>query len=163
MKARALICLITALIICSCSADEKVIVLNQETQHDDFFYLVTDFYKTDEIGGQKAKGIFYVVTFKVVNRAKRVDHPWDNSITYVVDENGRQFHNLPEMQNALNFFKPFNLRDRHVTKAGETESTIFVFDIPNDSKQPYLKYEGDFLMGDMFDGSRFSRTKVKLY
>ena len=163
MKTKAFVLVLTGLVLCSCSANEKVIGLNQETQHDDYFYSITDFYKSDDIGGQKPKGIFYVVTFKVVNRAKRVDHPWENFITYVVDENNRQYQNLPVMQKVLNSVKPFNLNDHHVTKAGETETTIFVFDIPGESKQPCLKYDGEYLMGDMFDGNQFKKTKVKLF
>lgn len=146
-----------------CSTDEKTIGLKTETQHDDYFYSVTEFYKTDDIGGLKPNGVFYVVTFRVDNRAKRVNHPWDNSIAYVIDKQGREYRNTGDAQKKLNSIKAFNLIDKHVTQAGETETTVFVFDLPKDVQEPCLKYNGEFLMGDMFDGNQFKHTRVKLY
>ena len=70
---------------------------------------------------------------------------------------------MSDKQKALNAMKPFNLKDKYITPAGVTDLTIFVFDIPKEIKQPYLKVRGEFLMGDMFDGSQFANTKIKLY
>ena len=163
MYLKRIIPILLLILISSCSGDEKVVDMKQEVQHDDYFYSVEGYYKADEIAKEKASGTFYVVTFKVTNRAKRVDHPWENSIAYVVDEKGKEYHNLPEKQKLLNTIIPFNLKDRHITKAGETETTVFVFDIPNNVKQPYLKYNGEFLMGDMFDGNQFKHARIKLF
>ena len=163
MSFKRILPLLLLVLLSSCSGDEKVVELKQELQHDDYFYSVEGYYKADEIGKEKASGTFYVVTFKVTNRAKRVDHPWENSITYVVDENGKEYQNLPDKQQLLNKIISFNLKDKHVTKAGEQETTVFVFDIPNNVKQPFLKYNGDFLMGDMFDGNQFKHARIKLF
>ena len=147
----------------ACSSEEKSIGLNSEIQHDDYFYSIASFKKADAISGLKPKGVFYIVEFKVVNRAKRVDHPWKNSITYMVDEKGVEYDNQAEAQKTLFGLEPFNLKDEHVTKAGETETTLFVFDVPKDVKEPAVKFRGEFLMGDMFDGNNFKHTRVKLY
>lgn len=163
MSLKKIIPLLLVIVFSSCSGDEKVVELKQEVQHDDYFYSIDGYYKADEIAKEKAAGTFYVVTFNVTNHAKRVNHPWDNSIVYVVDENGKEYQNLPDKQKLLNNIIPFNLKDKHITKAGETETTVFVFDIPNNVKYPFLKYNGEFLMGDMFDGNRFKHARVKLF
>lgn len=163
MKIKLVVSLFILIFISSCSSDNKTIGLKQELQHDDYFYSIADVTKTEDIGGVKPQGVFYTVTFRVDNRAKRVEHPWNNSIAFVIDENGKEYQNLPDKQRALNQIKPFNFKDSHVTKAGETELTVFVFDLPKDVKQPFLKYNGEYLMGDMFDGNQFKKTKIKLF
>ena len=40
---------------------------------------------------------------------------------------------------------------------------MLVFDVPREVKEPYLKVRGDFLMGDLFDGNQYKRTRVKLF
>lgn len=155
-----------ALLLSSC-AQEKVIGINERIHHDDFEYRVTQFTVTDSIGSgerqKRASGHFYVVTFEVENRAKRVGHDWDNSIAYVVDGQGRRYENLSEMQSLLNTVLPFNYLSQHHTPAGVTESTQFVFDLPGNVAHPYLMVRGSLLMGDMFDGEAFAKTKVKLF
>ena len=166
MKTKLVLIILTAVFISSCSSQkvtEKTIGIKENIHHDDFEYSVVDFYKTDNISGQKANGTFYVVTFQVQNKAKRVNHEWDNNIAYMTDENNKEYANLNDKQKSLNSVKPFNLKDKYITPAGATELTTFVFDIPKEVNQPYLKVRGEFLMGDMFDGSQFANTKIKLY
>ncbi len=157
------IALMFGILLSGCTAEEKYITLMTETQHDDYFYSIIDFKKYDEIGGIKPQGVFFTVTFRVNNRAKKVNHPWDNDICLVRDKNNKEYRNLPEAQKKLNQLQPFNLKDKHVTAAGETESTVFVFDLPRDAEQPCIMYNGEFLMGDLFDGCQFKHTHVKLY
>src|SRR5204863_6033154 len=73
-----------------CARDERTIGLGQSIHHDDFEYSVQHLETADQRAGKKADGLFYIVTFQVANRARRVDHSWGNDIAYVVDENGRQ-------------------------------------------------------------------------
>lgn len=154
---------LSAVIFSSCSSDEKTIGLGQNIHHDDFEYSVQNVEKTDRIGSVKSKGMFYIVTFQVQNKARRVEHEWDNNITYLVDEKRSEYENSHEMQQSLKNIKDFSLKDKYVTPAGQTESAVLVFDIPNEVKEIYLKVRGDFLMGDMFDGNQFKNTKVKLF
>jgi hypothetical protein len=67
------------------------------------------------------------------------------------------------MQSLLNTVLPFNYLSQHHTPAGVNESTQFVFDLPGDVAHPYLMVRGSLLMGDMFDGEAFTKTKVKLF
>ena len=158
--------LLGALIVSSC-ARERVIAVNERIHHDDFEYRVTQFHVTAAIGSggsqKRAAGHFYVVTFEVENRAQRVNHEWDNSIAYVIDDQGRKYENLSEMQALLNASQPFNLASWYVTPPGVTESTRLVFDLPGTADHPYLMVRGEMLMGDVFDGKAFTKMKVKLF
>jgi uncharacterized protein DUF4352 len=159
----ALYYLICTLILFSCSDKEIIIGLNENIHHDDFEYSVINIEKTGNINNIKSKGQFYLVTFKLENKAKRVEHKWDNSIAYVVNEKGERYENSYDLQIILKQTKDFNLKEKYITPAGKTESTILVFDIPAGTKEPCLKVNGEFLMGDLFDGNKFKNTKVKLY
>ena len=154
------------LFVGSC-AKEKVIAVNDRIHHDDFEYRVTNVIVMDSIGSgerqRRAAGHFYVVAFEVGNRAKRVVHEWDNSIAYIVDNQGRKYENLTELQPFLNTLSPFNYYSHHTTPAGATETTRLIFDLPGDVTEPYLMVRGELLMGDVFDGKTFAKTKVKLF
>jgi hypothetical protein len=150
-------------IISSCSAKEKVIGLRQNIHHDDFEYSVQSVDKADHIGGLQPRGVFYIVVFQVENRARRVDHRWSNDIAYVLDETGTRRDNDAPAQQELNRMNPFGLKNDYVTPAGVTETTTLVFDLPKDAKEPYLRVRGDVLMGDVFDGNQYRKTKVRLF
>ena len=151
------------LILLSCADNEKVIGLKENIHHDDFEYSVQKVEKTEWIENLKAKGMFYLVTFRLENRAKRVEHKWDNNTAYIIDENGNKFENMYEMQLNLKRTIDFGLKEHYITAAGQSEETILVFDIPNNVRNPYLKVSGDFFMGDLFDGNQFKNTKIKLF
>jgi hypothetical protein len=146
----------------ACGA-ERVVGVGDRVRHDDFLYSVAGVERAKEIGDRHARGTFHIVTFRVENRAGRVTHEWSNDIAYVVDERGRQFDNDTEAQRALDRHAPFGLSDRYVTRAEMDQTTKLVFDLPDDVKSPYLKFRGFLLMGDVFDGNQYKRTRVKLF
>jgi hypothetical protein len=159
----ALFSLLASIIFISCSGREKTIGIGESIRHDDFEYSVSDFEKTEKIGNWKASGIFYIVHFRVQNDAKRVDHGWRNNVAYITDEKENIYENSNELQKQLNSIRQFGYKDSYLTQAGTTESTIMVFDVPNSVKEPFLKVRGDFLIGDLFDGGQFKKTKIKLF
>ncbi len=163
MKLKAIILILSVVLISSCSKEEKTIGLKENIHHDDFEYSVQNVEKRESIGSVKAKGMFYLVTFQVENDAKRVEHKWDNNIAYLVDEAGKEYENSYEQQENLLRTITYSLKKEYHTAAGQTESTILIFDIPAEVKEPYLKVHGEFLMGDMFDGNQFKNTKIKLF
>ncbi len=165
MKSKILFSIILALFIFSACSSEKTIGLKENIHHDDFEYSVQNVSKTQFIGSVKAKSFFYIVTFRVENNAKRVGHDWDNSIAYLTDENGTEYEDSYEFQKRLRFrgTYPFNLLEKYRTQPGETDSTLLVFELPADAKEVYLKVRGEFLMGDLFDGSQFKKTRIKLF
>jgi hypothetical protein len=155
--------LLAAALISGCGAAEKTIGLGQAIHHDDFEYAVQLVVQTDHLGNKTPSGIFYLVTFRVENDAKRVDHVWTNDIAYLIDEWGHRYENDREAQQRLNDVAPFGYQDRYVTSAGEVATTQLVFDLPKAVKEPYLRVRGWTLMGDVFDGGQFRHTKVKLF
>lgn len=163
MKFKIFIALFVLALISSCSKEEKIISVKQNIHHDDFEYSVQSVEKADSIGSLKAKGTFYIISFQVENKAKRVNHDWENSIAYIVDGNGKEYENSNELQNNLARVKLFRPTAKHTTPAGQTESVFLVFDVPVEVKELFLKVRGSFLMGDMFDGNQFKNTKIKLF
>ena len=140
---------LSAAMLSACSAPERVIGLRQNIHHDDFEYSAQDVTTKTRIGDRDASGVFYVVTFQVDNRARRVDHRWTNDIAYVIDEHGREYDNDASAQRALAEQEPFDRRDTYVTRPGTVERTRLVFDLPAGVKEPYLKVRGWLLMGDV--------------
>ncbi len=150
----------------SCSSEIKEIRTGESIQHDDFQYIVTGYEVTKQIGTLQDSVMhrnFYIVNFKVVNNAVRVDHPWNNSVAYLTDEQGNVYENQPLLQAELQKVSPFNLKDNYVTPFQTSETTVFVFEVPDHVKSPYLMVRGETLMGDFFDGNQFRKTKVKLF
>jgi hypothetical protein len=109
------------------------------------------------------EGNFYAVNFKVINNAIRIDHPWNNSIAYIIDEKGEIYENKQALQEKLNSLSPFGFKKEYITPAQSIGTTVFVFEVPVNVKFPYLMVRGETLMGDVFNGSKFEKTKVKLF
>jgi len=151
-----------ALVSAACGA-ERVVGVGDRVRHDDFMYSVVGVDRAKEIGNRHAHGTFHIVTFRVENRAGRVSHEWGNDVAYVVDERGRQFENDGEVQRTLDARAPFGLSDHYVTRAEALQTTKLVFDVPDDAEAPCLKFRGYLLMGDVFDGNLYKRTRVRLF
>lgn len=151
------------LLLQGCSREEKVLNIGDKLQHDDFFYSVQKVMKTPDFVGKKADGTYYVIMFKVQNDAKRTEHEWNRNVLYVVDENGREYENKAELQKEYSRINYEEYRESYKTAAGKSDSAVVVFELPNSVKQPYIKYRGEFLMGDLFSGNAFKNSKVKLF
>ncbi|HMT11580.1 MAG TPA: hypothetical protein PKA39_08155 [Ignavibacteria bacterium] len=151
------------LLIPGCSGQEKVLNVGDKLQHDDFFYSVQKVMKTGDFVGKKTDGIFYVVMFKVQNDAKRTEHDWNRNVLFVVDENGKEYENKADLQKEYSRINYEEYKESYKTAAGTSDSTVVVFELPKSVKQPYIKYRGDFLMGDLFSGNAFKNSKVKLF
>lgn len=145
------------------TAADNTIGLAQPIQHDDFFYSAQRVVVQDSIGPLKTKGHFWIVTFRVDNKAVRVTHSWTNDIPFVTDERGISYENRIDAQKALNARQPFGRRAQYTTPAGQTDSTRFVFELPASVLKPYLHFRGEVLMGDVFDGRQFEHTAVRLF
>jgi hypothetical protein len=157
-----LLTLSAALLAAACGRDE-VISIGQSIHHDDFEYSVQSLERKDRIGTLHAHGLFYLVTFEVRNDAKRVEHEWSNSIAYVVDRQGRHYEVDAHAQQGLADTRRLPYKDRHVTPAGATESTVLVFDLPAQIEEPHLGVRGLFLMGDLADFNQYRRQRVRLF
>jgi hypothetical protein len=150
-------------LLSGCGRQDRVISPGSRIHHDDFEYAVQRVERMDRIAARPARGVFYVVTFQVENRAKRVEHRWTNDIAYVLDANGAHYDNEPAAQQALAAVHPFKWQREYVTPPGGVASTLLVFDVPREVKEPYLKVRGAFLMGDLFDANQYRHTRVRLF
>ena len=160
--------LLLSLSACKGKNEGFVIGLNQNIHHDDFEYSVTSYQRSSSLNAVSdnsatANGNYYLVHFKVENRAMRVDHQWNNSIGYIVDKDGNRFENSTEDQIALNKSLHFGWRVQYNTRYGTSDSTILVFKLPASDAKPYLMVRGSILMGDVFDKARFRKMKIRLF
>lgn len=167
MKDRILAIVILAVTSCNTDGNNTVIGLKQNIHHDDFEYSISDFIITRflKAGNDtiKAQGAFYLVKFRVENRAKRVDHTWDNSIGYIIDERGKTYENISEVQQFWGKINKLGLKEQYITRSGTIDSTYLAFDLPFNVTKPYLKVRGSILMGDIFDRAKFRKMRIRLY
>lgn len=146
-----------------CGDEDPVLRMGEAIRHDDFRYTVRGVLPLPRIGHQQARGQFLVVHFEVRNDAGRVSHAWSNGIAYLVDAQGRRYENDEALQQALNRQRSFGWAPQYLTRAETTDTTMLVFDVPPDVARPLdLMVRGEVLMGDVFDGVRFRRARVRL-
>ena len=148
--------------VTGCGAD-PIIPVGASIAHDDFLYTAREVQTPTHIGTRTTSGRFYVVRFEVANRAARVSHVWGNRIAYMVDAQGRRYENEVALQRELERQHPFGWAAEYVTGAGSARETLLVFEVPTDAGLPLdLMVRGHLLMGDVLDGVRFRRTRVRL-
>ena len=156
-------------LLTSCTYDRSryVIGTGDKILHDDFEYSVSDYMVTRFLKNGSdtlhAKGIFYVVNFRVENNAKRVSHLWKNSTAYIQDERGTIYENDSAAQFFYNSAHPFEPKEIYETAAGSTDSTILIFDLPFNVTKPGLRVRGEILMRDIINGARFRKMLIKLF
>lgn len=141
--------------------DDALLAVGEPIRHDDFLYTVLAAQPVDAIGGRP--GQFVVVHFAVANRALRVSHRWTNNIAYVVDAAGHRHENDETLQRQLDGLHPFGWAAEYVTPPGAKRSTMLVFELSSEARKPLdLMVRGELLMGDVLDGARFRRARVRL-
>lgn len=141
--------------------DDRPLSVGEPIRHDDFLYTVLAAQRVDAIGSRP--GQFVVVHFAVANRALRVSHRWTNHVAYLVDAAGRRHENDDTLQRQLDALHPFGWAAEYVTAPGAKQSTMLVFDLPPEAPKPLdLMVRGELLMGDVLDGARFRRARVRL-
>jgi hypothetical protein len=79
-----------------------------------------------------------------------VNHRWDNFVAYLIDKKVNCYENIEEDQDVLNSYIPFGLQKSYNTSYGSSDTTILVFDLPADIREPYLMVRGETLRGRCF-------------
>ena len=144
-------------------ADDPLLGVGEPIRHDDFLYTVLAVQRVNAIGHRTGPGRFLVVHFAVANRARRVSHRWTNRIAYLVDSAGHRHENDDNLQQQLDGLHPFGWAGEYVTAPGAQRSTMLVFELPAAAARPLdLMVRGELLMGDVLDGARFRRARVRL-
>ena len=143
--------------------DDPLLGPGEPIRHDDFLYTVLAAQRVEAVGDRIASGQFLVVHFAVENRAVRVSHTWTNRIAYLVDAAGQHHENHDTLQRQLDSLHPFGWAAEYVTAPGAKAATMLVFELPAAVPRPVdLMVRGELLMGDVLDGARFRRTRVRL-
>jgi hypothetical protein len=167
MRNFTLLFTLVLLLACSRSADFYVLSVGQKIHHDDFEYSVSNYMVTNFLkygrDTLRAKGMFYLVNFRVDNNARRVSHAWNNNIGYIIDGAGGVYNNITSVQQFLLKSHKFKLQDQFLTPAGSADSTWLAFDIPVSVTRPCFMVKGETLMGDAFNGGKFRRMMIKLF
>jgi hypothetical protein len=155
------------LVSCSSNRQEYLIGVGERIHHGKFEYSASDVIITRFLKNGSdtlhAKGMFYLVKFKVENNSKRTGHEWDNSIAYIIDDRAGSFQNMSVVQEFYEKSKPFGFKEKYITAPGSSDSTYLAFDLPFSVTIPFLKIKGNFMMRDIFDGALFRRVRIKLY
>jgi hypothetical protein len=145
------------------SMPRRLVALGTPIRQDDFVYTVTAVGRAPQISNgaasAKANGMFYLVTIRVDNHARRVDFKWDEKIPHIVDAHGRRFDKSTEGQAALDA----SVKPRYSIPAGESRSFQAVFDVPENMDKPALVLDNGILMGDVFNLVAYRRIGVMLY
>ncbi|MBN1108867.1 MAG: hypothetical protein JXR66_05850 [Bacteroidales bacterium] len=159
--------LLMMVILSSCGKTEYVIGIGEKIYHHGAEYsvnnlIITRFIRkgTDTL---HARGMFYLVDFKVENKSRRNGIKWDNSIAFITDEKAGMFENSPEVQRFYDASVSFGWKESLLTMRGSSDSTWLAFDLPFNTTQPYLKVRAKTVAGDLFDGALFRRVRVKLH
>jgi hypothetical protein len=140
---------------------DEVVTFNQEIQYDDFAFSVQRVRQTRTIGGLTAQGIYYVVTLKVANYAKRVSYEVKPTIPIVVGEDGRPHRVSFDAQEA---FESAHSGDpcREPIPPGASCVKEVVFDVPEGLKDPRLRISTGGLAGDILDTIFYGRKVIRL-
>ncbi len=84
---------------------DQTVGSNQEIQYDDFAFSVQGVRKMSFLGSADlqtgAQSVYYVVTLKIANHAKRVDYTFKRPSAILVDDAGREFHLSESGQQSL--------------------------------------------------------------
>ena len=145
------------------STPRHFLALGSPIQQDDFVYVVTAVGRTPHItnnlAAAKSNGIFYIVTIRVDNDAKRVAFKWDERIPHIVDAEGNRYDKSPEGQAALDAAT----KPHYTIPPGQSASFQAVFDVPTSIHKPVLAFDNGILMGDLFNFVEYRRIGVILY
>ena len=145
------------------STPQRYVALGTPIQQDDFVYVVTAVGRTPQISNKsataKANGIFYIVTIRVDNKARRVAFKWDERIPQIVNAQGTRYDKSRDGQAALDAAT----KPSYTIPAGQSATFQAVFDVPADIEKPVLAFDNGILMGDLFNLIAYRRIGVNLY
>lgn len=135
----------------------------QAIQIDDFAFSAVSSERVSQIGDQQAQGIFYVVPFKVMNRAKVVPFQFKPDTARLVDNAGVE--HTPSAQAVAQWFAANGQTDGCAQQlaAGTECSTVLVFDVPADTRAPVLKVKfGEGLL-EVADALAYGNRVIQLH
>lgn len=142
---------------------DQTVGLNQEIQYDDFAFSVVAARTASALGksdSQVPTGVYYVVTIKVSNHAKRVDYTFKRNSAVLVDSLGREFRVSKTGQQALETTQ--GQQCLAPIPAGASCTIDVVFDLPVDARLSQLRVSEGGLAGDILDVVFFGKKRIAL-
>jgi hypothetical protein len=142
---------------------DQTVGLNQEIQYDDFAFSVLGVRKEDTLANGELRvsgGVYYVVTIKITNHAKRVDYKFKKNSAVLVDAAGREFHLSRSGQEALE-----SAQGRQCTEpipAGDWCTADVVFELPESARITQFRVSVGGLAGDILDVVFFGKKRIAL-
>jgi hypothetical protein len=143
---------------------DQIVGLNQEIQYDDFAFSVTGVRKANSLGNgsslASAHGVYYVVTLKIANHAKRVDYNFKQASTRLVDVEEKEFRVSTGGQQALE--TTIGKQCSSPIPAGASCVTEVVFDLPADAEVKQFRISEGGFVGDVLDMVFYGRKRIEL-
>lgn len=124
----------------------------QAIQYDDFAFAVQSSERAAQIGELRSlAGVFYVVPFKVMNRAKRVDFTFRPRDVLLVDAAGVEYP--PSEAGRRAWFAAHNTTDACALAlpAGTECTTVLVYDVPAGTQAPVIRLAAGGAFGVIAD------------
>ena len=138
--------------------------LNQEIQYDDFAFSVQGVRKANSLGSGEsqtnAQGVYYVVTLKIANHAKRVDYTFKKTSAVLLDDARREFHLSESGQRALESTQSNNCGGP--IPAGASCTTEVAFEVPESARVSQLKISEGGSIGDILDFVFYGTKRIAL-
>lgn len=143
---------------------DQIVGLNQEIQYDDFAFSAMAVREAHSLGSGanqvNAQGVYWVVTLKIANHAKRVDYRFKKSSPVLIDYNGRERRPSPSGQQALESVSGARCSDP--IPAGASCTTEVAFDVPTNSRVSGLRISEGGLAGDILEVIFFGKKRIEL-
>jgi len=147
------------------SKREIVVGLNQEIQFDDFAFSALGTRKASALGNEGAQkpsaGLYYIVSFKIANHAKRVDFEFNPATALLVDSAGKEYRISAQGQAALDSARTQSDACKEAIPAGGSCVTEIVFDVPADISNPHMKMSFGKI-GDFLDSIFYGKRRIAL-
>ena len=143
---------------------DQTVGLNQEIQYDDFAFSVQGVRKVNSLGSGEsqtnAEGVYYVVTLKIANHAKRVDFTFKRASAILVDGAGREFHLSENGQQSLDATHSNNCSGP--IPAGASCTTELAFELPENAHASLLRMSEGGALGDILDFVFYGTKRIAL-
>jgi hypothetical protein len=142
----------------------QTVGVNQEIQYDDFAFSVQSGRKSRALGSGEsqttAQGVYYVVTLKIANHAKRVDYTFKPGAAILVDDAGREFHLSEDGQRSLEATQ--SNRCNGPIPAGASCTTEIAFEVPENTRLASLRISEGGSIGDILDFVFYGTKRIAL-
>ena len=139
---------------------DEVAGLRQEIKYDDFAFSVEGVRKSRTLGDSTAQGVFYIVSLKVANHAKRVNFEFKPASPVLISQDGRQYRvsSKPAPESVTHAGN----RCAAPIPPGSSCVKEVVFDVPPDVSDPRLKISSAGLAGEILDTIFYGRKVIRL-